>query len=163
MNDDIMEEQVKQWLSEEDLLREVKYDENADFHFIIEFPKDNIMDVVKPKGKDCLVLACATQVAPQHTSLMNSADAKTRKEFLMGLNFGFNSFLVDFELQIANDILQQFVITDQIFEDGLTKNELIKTLKRIFKAKLHCIWLIDEKFGSVSVNVHPSNENDMFI
>ena len=163
MNDDIMEEQVKHWLSEEDLLREVKYDENADFHFIIEFPKDNIMDVVKPKGKDCLVLACATQVAPQHTSLMNSADAKTRKEFLMGLNFGFNSFLVDFELQIANDILQQFVITDQIFEDGLTKHELIKTLKRIFKAKLHCIWLIDEKFGSVSVNVHPSNENDMFI
>ena len=163
MNDDIMEEQVKQWLSEEDLLREVKYDENADFHFIIEFPKDNIMDVVKPKGKDCLVLACATQVAPQHTSLMNSADAKTRKEFLMGLNFGFNSFLVDFELQIANDILQQFVITDQIFEDGLTKNELIKTLKRIFKAKLHCIWLIDEKFGSVSVTVNPSNENDMFI
>lgn len=163
MNDDIMEEQVKQWLSEEDLLREVKYDENADFHFIIEFPKDNIMDVVKPKGKDCLVLACATQVAPQHTSLMNSADAKTRKEFLMGLNFGFNSFLVDFELQIANDILQQFVITDQIFEDGLTKHELIKTLKRIFKAKLHCIWLIDEKFGSVSVTVNPSNENDMFI
>ena len=163
MNDDIMEEQVKQWLSEEDLLREVKYDENADFHFIIEFPKDNIMDVVKPKGKDCLVLACATQVAPQHTSLMNSADAKTRKEFLMGLNFGFNSFLVDFELQIANDILQQFVITDQIFEDGLTKHELIKTLKRIFKAKLHCIWLIDEKFGSVSVTVNPSNQNDMFI
>ena len=163
MNDDIMEEQVKQWLSEEDLLREVKYDENADFHFIIEFPKDNIMDVVKPKGKDCLVLACATQVAPQHTSLMNSADAKTRKEFLMGLNVGFNSFLVDFELQIANDILQQFVITDQIFEDGLTKHELIKTLKRIFKAKLHCIWLIDEKFGSVSVTVNPSNENDMFI
>jgi hypothetical protein len=165
MNDDIMdfEEKVKQWLSEEDLLREVKYDENADFHFIIEFPKENIMDVVKPKGKDCLVLACATQVAPQHLNLMNAADAKTRKEFLMGLNFGFNSFLVDFELQIANDILQQFVITDQIFEDGLTKHELIKTLKRIFKAKLHCIWLIDEKFGSVPVSVNPSNENDMFI
>ena len=36
MNDDIMslEEKTKQWLSEEDMLREVKYDENADFHFI---------------------------------------------------------------------------------------------------------------------------------
>jgi hypothetical protein len=158
-----VEDNVRQWLTDEDLLREVKYDENADFHFIIEFPKDNIMDVVKPIGKDCIVLACATQVAPQHLELMRRADKKTQKEFIMALNFGLNQFLVDFELQIAQDILQQFVITDQIFEDGLTKNELIRTLKRIFKSKLHCIWLIDEKFGTLQMNVTPSNENDMFI
>ena len=56
LNDDIMniEEQVEKWLLDEDLLREMKYDENADYHFIVEFPKDNIMDIVKPKGKDCI-------------------------------------------------------------------------------------------------------------
>ena len=158
-----IEENVKQCLSDEDLLREVKYDENADFHFIIEFPKDNIMDVVKPKGKDCIVVACATQVAPEHLNLMKKADDLTRKDFIMELNFGLNNFLVDFELQVAQDILQQFVVTDQIFEDGLTKNELIKTLKKVFKSKLHCIWLIDLKFGRPTINVAPSNENDMFI
>ena len=157
------EEQVKQWLSEEDLLREVKYDENADFHFIIEFPKENIMDVVKPKGKDCLIIACATQVAPQHLDLMNKSDNITKKDFILALNFGLNNFLVDFELQIVQDVLQQFVITEQIFEDGVTKNELFRTLKRVFKAKLHCIWLIDKTFGSVQINISPSNENDMFI
>jgi hypothetical protein len=158
-----LEENVKEWLSDEDFLREVKYDENADFHYIVEFPKDNIMDVVKPKGKDCIVVACATQVAPQHLDLMNKADNDTQKSFIMELNFGLNSFLVDYELQVSQDILQQFVITDQIFEDGLTKNELIRTLKRIFKSKLHCIWLIDKKFGQLQVNVVSSNENDMFI
>ena len=81
----------------------------------------------------------------------------------MSLNFGLNQFLVDYELQVSNDILQQFVVTDQIFEDGLTKNEFIRTLKRVFKAKLHCIWLIDEKFGSIQVNAAPSNQNDMFV
>ena len=81
----------------------------------------------------------------------------------MELNFGLNSFLVDYELQVSHDILQQFVITDQIFEDGLTKNELVRTIKRVFKAKLQCIWLIDQKFGTLQVNVTPSNENDMFI
>ena len=165
MNDDIMslEEKTKQWLSEEDMLREVKYDENADFHFIVEFPKENIMDVVKPKDKDCLIIACATQVAPQHLDLMKQADKKTQKDFIMDLNFGLNNFLVDFELQIAQDILQQFVVTEQIFEDGINKNEFIKTLKRIFKAKLHCIWLIDKKFGSLQINTTAPNENDMFI
>ena len=155
-----IEENVEKWLLDEDLLREMKYDENADFHFIVEFPKENIMDVVKPKDKDCLVLACATQVAPQHLDLMKSADIKTQKEFIMELNFGLNKFLVDFELQVNQNILQQFIITEQIFEDGLTKDMLIRTLKRVFKSKLHCIWLIDQKFGNVNV---ASNENDMFV
>ena len=158
-----LEEDVKEWLSEEDLLREVKFDENADFHYIIEFPNDNIMDVVKPTDKDCIVIACATQVAPQHKDLMEASDANTRKEFIMEVNFGLNSFLVDYELQVADDILQQFVITDQIFEDGLSKNEMMKTLKRVFKSKLQCIWLINEKFGSLQPNSTASNENDMFI
>jgi len=158
-----IEEKVEQWLSEEDFIREMKYDENADFHFIIEFPNDNIMDVVKPKDKDCIVIACATQVAPQHLSLMESADKKTQKDFIMQLNFGLNQFLVDYELKVSNDILQQFVITEQIFEDGLTKNELVRTIKRVFKSKLHCIWLIDHIFTNPSINVVPSNENDMFI
>lgn len=158
-----LEENVRQWLTDEDLLREVKYDENADFHFIVEFPKDNIMDVVKPTGKDSVIIACATQVAPQHKDLMQSSDDKTRKDFLMELNFGLNNFLVDFELQVAQDILQQFVVTEQLFEDGLNKNEFIRTLKRVFKAKLHCIWLIDKKFGSLQINTTAPNQNDMFI
>jgi hypothetical protein len=158
-----LEENVREWLSDEDLLREVKYDENADFHYIIEFPKENIMDVVKPAGKDCIIAACATQVAPQHLDLMKQSDKKTQKDFIMDLNFGLNNFLVDFELQVSNDILQQFVVTEQIFEDGISKNELFRTLKRIFKAKLHCIWLIDKTFGSLQMNVSPSNENDMFV
>lgn len=158
-----LEDKIKQWLTEEDLLREMKYDENADFHFIIEYPNENIMDVVKPKDKDCLIIACATQVAPEHINLMTSADMNTKKDFILDLNFGLNNYLVDFELQVAEDILRQFVVTDQIFEDGLTKNEFIRTLKRVFKAKLHCIWLIDKKFGTISNITTSTNENDMFI
>lgn len=158
-----IEEQIERWLLDEDCLREMKYDENADFHFIVEFPKENIMDVVKPKDKDCIIIACATQVAPQHLDLMKSADSKTQRDFILDLNFGLNNFLVDFELQVNQNILQQFVITEQIFEDGLTKNEFIRTLKRVFKSKLHCIWLIDKKFGSLN-DIHlRSNENDMFV
>lgn len=158
-----LEEKVKKWLSDEDLLREMKYDETADFHFIIEFPNENIMDVVKPKGKDCIVIACATQVAQQHKDLMMAADNRTKRDFILDLNFGLNSYLVDFELQVNQNILQQFVVTDQIFEDGLTKNEFIKTMKKVFKSKLHCIWLIDKTFGDIQPNGVTSNENDMFV
>ncbi|WP_458456263.1 DUF2299 domain-containing protein [Methanobrevibacter sp.] len=158
-----IEEKVKEWLLDESYLREKKYDENADFHYIIEFPKENIMDVVKPKGKDCIIVACATQVSPEHLDLMTAAKPKTRKDFILELNFGLNRFLVDYELQLNQDLLQQFVITDQIFEDGLTKDSFIRTLKRVFKSKLHCIWLIDKKFGNVTLSHEESNENSMFV
>lgn len=75
---------------------------------------------------------------------MVSADLKTKKDFILELNFGLNNFLVDYELQIHDEMLQQFIITDQIFEDGLTKDNFIKTIKRVFKSKLHCIWLIEK-------------------
>ena len=96
-----IEKEVEKWLLDEDLLMEMKYDENADFHFIVEFPKENIMDVVKPKDKDCIIIACATQVAPQHLNLMQMADPKTQKEFILDLNFGLNQFLVDLNFRLT--------------------------------------------------------------
>ena len=158
-----LEETIKNWLIDEGFLREKKYDENADFHFIVEFPKDNIMDVVKPKGKDCIVIACATQVSPEHINLMTQAESKVQKDFIIDLNMTLNTFLVDYEFQINQNILQQFIITDQIFEDGLTKNEFIKTLKKVFKSKLHCIFLIDKNFGTVAPYQSHDNENSMFV
>ncbi len=158
-----LEENIKNWLIEEGMLREKKVDENAEFHYIIEFPKDNIMDVVKPKGKDCIVVGCATQVAQEHMDLMIESTPENRRNFLLDLQIGINRYLVDFELNVNQDLLQQFIVTDVIFEDGLNKNEFIRTVKRVFKAKLHCIWLIEKKFGSIHTSPQPSNENSMFV
>jgi len=158
-----IEENIQKWLIDEGMFREKKVDDNAEFHYIIEFPKDNIMDVVKPKGKDCIVIGCATQVAQEHISLMTSSSPETRRSFLLDLQFGINKYFVDFELNVNQDLLQQYIITDTIYEDGLTKNEFIRTIKRVFKAKIHCIWLIEKKFGRVSPVQKPSNENSMFV
>ena len=158
-----IEEKIRTWLIDEESLIEKKFDENADFHYIIEFPKENIMDVVKPRGKNCVIIACATQVAQEHLNLMKSSTPENRRDFIFDVQFGLNSYLVDFDLNINKDLLQQFVVTNTIFEDGLTKNEFMKTINRTFKAKLHCIFLINKRFGGISPKPNVSNENDMFI
>ena len=158
-----IEEKIRTWLIDEDNLLEKKFDENAEFHYIIEFPKDNIMDVVKPKNRNCVIIACATQVAKEHLDLMVASTPENRRDFILDLQFGLNSYLVDFDLNVNKDLLQQFVVTDTIFEDGLTKHEFMKTINRVFKAKLHCIFLIDKRFGKLPPKVNVSNENDMFI
>ncbi|WP_413828225.1 DUF2299 family protein, partial [Methanobrevibacter sp. UBA46] len=43
-----------------------------------------------------------------------------------------NQFLLDFELEHPNDVLQRFVITDEIYEDNLNKNNLILCIKKVF-------------------------------
>ncbi len=163
----INEDIVKDWIVDEGIFREKKLDDNADFHYIIEFPKDNIMDVVKPSGKDFIVIACATQVSPQHLELMNKSSPKERSEFLLDLNMSINQFLVDCQLAVdqSSNLLQQYVITYQIFEDGLSKNSLFDALKRVFKSKIQCVWLIERTFGTVGAptTTEPSNENSMFI
>ena len=45
----IDEEQVRNWLMEEDIIREKIFDENANFHYIINFPTNNTMDIINPK------------------------------------------------------------------------------------------------------------------
>ena len=162
----INEEDVKNWIVDEGTFREKKVDDNADFHFIVEFPKDNIMDVVKPKGKDFIVVACANQVSPQHLELMAAASDSEKAKFLLKTNMEINRFLVDCQLAVdqSTNLLQQYVITYQIFDDGLTKNSLFDALKRVFKAKIQCVWLIEKNFGIVNnIPSKPSNENSMFI
>ena len=105
------------------------------------------MDVVKPKEKDVIVIGCATQVAPEHISLMQNASPQEKNKFLFDISTNLNLFLVDYELKVDQDILQQYVVTDNIYEDGLTKDALFKTIKRVFKAKLHCIMLLNYDFG----------------
>lgn len=160
----INEQDVKNWLTDEGVFREKTVDDNADFHFVIEFPKDNIMDIVKPKGKDTLIIGCATQVAPEHINLMQNSSSKVKSKFLFDVSTNLNLFLVDYELKVDQDILQQFVITDNIYEDGLSKDNLYKTIKKVFKAKLHCIMLLNYDFGNSTPDISKShNENSMFV
>ncbi len=162
----IKEEKIKDWIVDEGIFREKKLDDNADFHYIIEFPNDNIMDVVRPKGKDFIIIACATQVSPQHLELMAASSAEVRQNFLLDANMCINQFLVDCQLAVEqnSNILQQYVITYQIFDDGITKNNLFDAFKRVFKSKIQCVWLIEKTFGTVKNKpTEPSNENSMFI
>ena len=67
--------------------------------------------------------------------------------------------LLDFELEHPNDQLKRFIITEDIFEDALTKHLLIKSIKKVFKGKLQCIWILGKTYGSIPNNrINMSND-----
>ena len=152
----IDEEQVRNWLLEEDIIREKIYDENANFHYLINFPNNNTMDIINPKSKeDVLIIGCATEVSQEEQRIIKSSSKDMNQEFIWKIRFSLNEMLLDFELEHPNDQLTRFIITEDIFEDGLTKHVLIKTIKKVFKGKLQCIWILGKTYGSIQENTLP--------
>jgi len=157
----ILENKIKRWLTEEGLLGQIVDDENANFHFIVNYPEDHVIDVIQPKDKEDLVLvACATSVSPEHLSKIRELSESKREEFLWQVRFSLNKFLVDFQLEHPRNILESYLVTDEIYDDALTKDRLISTIKKVFKAKLHVLWLIQKKFGEKKDEFH---EDTMYV
>lgn len=145
---------ILNWLNEEGLLKQEIQDESANFHFIVNYPQDHMMDLISPKGKeDMILIGCATEIAEEQKNLIKKAPIQVNENFIWAIRFNLNQFLVDFELEHPNSQLEKFLITEEIFEDGLSKNEIIHTFKRIYKAKLQCLWLLEKTFGQKTINV----------
>lgn len=161
----VLKDDIYKWLVEENLFKQELMDNNANFHFTIEYPEKNIMDVIQPKGKnDIIVIGCATKVAPEHLQLMQQESDDVREEFLWDVKFSLNNFLLNFDIKTDYNLLTQFIITDDLYADSISKHNLIKTIQKLFKAKLNCVWLIEKTFGTTSPqNIHPDNENSMFV
>jgi len=149
----IDEKQIRDWLADEGLFKEKIHDDTANFHFIINYPEGHVLDLIQPKGKDDLiVIGCATEVAPEQLSVIRTSSEIKKQKFIWELRLSLNQFLLDLNLNHPNNELQSFFITDEIFEDGLTKNHLIFVIKKVFKGNLHCIWLLGKYFGEIDPN-----------
>jgi len=159
-----IENRIQKWLSDEGLFRQKVPDENTNFHFIINYPEGHVLDVIQPKGKeDMILIACATNVSPEHQAEIRKLSAKKRENFIWDLRFLLNNQLVDFQLQHPENILQNFVITEEIFEDGLSKDRLISTVKKIFRAKLQGIWKIQMEFGIGEDGSESIQQDNMYV
>ncbi len=151
----IDESKIIKWLTDEGLLNKKIQDQNANFHYIINYPQDHMMDLIQPVGKeDMILIGCATEIAEEQKKMISQSSKQIKENFIWAMRFTLNQFLVDFELEHPDNELNRFLITDEIFEDGLTKNELIHTIKRIYKSKLQCLWLIDKTFSSKSIDLN---------
>lgn len=144
-----IEDNVQKWLTDSNLFKKKVQDDNTNFHFLINYPEGNAMDVIQPKGNDDLVVVgCATNVSPEHLSEMRNLSNKKKEELIWDFRFLLNSQGVDFQLQHPENILQGFLVTEEIFEDGLSKDRLISSVKKVFRAKLMGVWKIQKEFGS---------------
>ena len=152
---------IQKWLVEENLLKNKIPDENSTFHYIINYPENHSMDIIQPLGKpDLILIGCATEIAQEQREQMKNSKKQEREDYIWDIRYTLNTQLLDFNLQIENNNeLKQFIITDKIYEDGLNKNTFIKTIEKVFKSKIQCIWKLEQKFNLQETQ----DENNMYI
>lgn len=159
----IEEKKIREWLVAEGLFKEQISDDTANFHFLINYPEEHVLDIIQPKHKeDMILIGCASEIAPEQVALIKDSPDKKKEKFIWDIRFALNQFLLDFELEHPDNVLQRFVISEEIYEDGLTKNSLIMGIKKVFKGKLQCIWITGKAFGEGGEGTK-ANDNSMFV
>lgn len=153
-----MENKIQKWLVDEGYFNKKIPDENSNFHFLLNYPEGHILDLIQPLNKkDMVVIGCATNVSPEHVMQIQKLSDKEKEEFLWDFKFCLNNFLVDFQLEHPDNVLKSYVISDELYEDGLTKNNLILSLKKVFRAKLQGLWKIQKNFGTNEIESKQSD------
>ncbi|MGZ7135357.1 MAG: DUF2299 family protein, partial [Methanobacterium sp.] len=97
-----------------------------------------------------------------HQTEIRLLDLDKREKFTWEFRFLLNNHSVDFQLQHPENVLASFLITDEIYDDGLTKDRLISSIKKIFRAKLQGIWKIQMEFGMHDEGQN-INQDNMFV
>ena len=62
-----------------------------------------------------------------------------------------NSFPVGFQMNHPEKVLQGFMVTAEIYEDGLSKDRFMSAILDVHRAKLAGVWEINKRFGTQGI------------
>jgi len=143
-------EKVKSWLVEEGIYREEVPDEDARYHFAVEFPPGSGMrsEIIQPKDKkDLLLIVSGVELAEIHYNALRSMPKTKRDELLWEIRFELLFRDSDFQIIPSAEDFRRIQFVRPIYFDGLTKDKLFECLRENFKCKLYIIWKMNQLFG----------------
>ena len=152
-------EQIQGWLKQEKLSVKVQQDMRAEAHFLIKYPAGNqghMFAVVVPKGRDLVAISSMTRVDEGQQKEMAKHMVEDREEWLEWVHEGRLQLIrsaVDWGIHMGHNgeekpgPLQAFNVSLPIWFDGLTKNEFMHALRRLWLAKLGVIHEIKYSYG----------------
>ena len=153
-----IEDRVRNWLSGEGLEIKERDDPRADFHFLVRYPPTkhgHLFNVLSPKERNLLVISSVTQVdAGQQDEMTKHAntDPEGWEEWLHDTRLQLTRAHVDWVLHVGHGEqkpgpLQAFNLSMPTWFDGVTQNEVMQTLRRLWLSKLSLIHEIKFSYG----------------
>jgi len=153
-----MEERIRDWLTSEGLEVKVREDPRADFHLLVRYPPTkhgHVFNVLSPKDRNLLVISSVTQVDEGQQNEMSKHgvdDPNGWEEWLHETRLHLTRGHVDWVLHVGHGKdkpgpLQAFNLSMPIWFDGVTQNEVMQTLRKLWLSKLSIIHEIKFSYG----------------
>ena len=150
---------VRKWLDEERLFVKQQNDLRAHAHFLIKYPQGkqgHMFAVVVPKNRDLVAISSMTRVDEgQQNEMTNhmTEDKDGWAEWIHEARLQLINSAVDWGIHMGHKDnkkpgpLQAFNVSLPIWFDGITKNEFMHSLRRLWLAKLGIIHEIKYSYG----------------
>lgn len=144
-------EAIKKWLTENNhKVNEIK-DENANFHFEIDYPlsSQKRQRVIQPKEyPGLIVILNGVSLAPEHMEKLKKMKEEKREglysEIRKDLIFAENSYDMNLD---DGGVAKQIQFSYEFYFDALTKTHLFKGLLLNHRTLLYIVTKFNEKFG----------------
>ena len=139
---------VKSWLIEEGIFKSEVPDENADWHYVVEFPigSGQVSDIIKVKGKDIVVVVSGIILADEHYRALHSLPPEKKKKLIFKWKMDLLFRKAEFRMLPDAENLRQIEFQIPIYLEELSKPKLMEALREIFKCKLYVIWSVNHEF-----------------
>lgn len=142
----MIEALIRKYLDEEGIYKDEISNPNLAFGYSFTFPpgfnNGHLMQVFRPKKKDCILIYIGTEINDDQVKILESMDEK--EDFFQTLR----KYLVMKDVFFGIDILNgRYEIVDQIFlkNDGtISKNALYQSIRRVFNCAMYGDLLLSE-------------------
>lgn len=142
---------IKKWLNENHHQASEIKDENAHFHFEIDYPigTQKKQRIIQPKEyPGLIVLLNGVSLAPEHIEKLKKMKEEKREEFYAEIRkdliFAENSYDMNLD---EDGIVKQVQFSYEFYFDGLKKTNLFRGLLLNHRALLYIVSKFNERFG----------------
>lgn len=154
-----VEQSVRKWLASERMEIREQNDSRALMHLLVKYPpgkNGHMFAVVIPKGRDLLAISSMTRVDGGQQKAMQemiNTEVEEWRTWVHDCRIQLISSGADWAVHMGHapkgkfGPLQAFNVSEPIWFDGISKNEVMQTLRRLWLAKLGIIHEIKYTFG----------------
>ena len=150
---------IKKWLNENHHQVSEIEDENAHFHFEIDYPigTQKRQRIIQPKEyPGLIVLLNGVSLAPEHIEKLKKIKEEKREEFYAEIRkdliFAENSYDMNLD---EDGIVKQVQFSYEFYFDGLKKTNLFRGLLLNHRALLYIVSKFNERFGVPTLPTMP--------
>jgi hypothetical protein len=145
-----MRKRIEGWLREEGQFAKYLKDENANWVILANHPKNQpttitIFNPLTSPGR--VVLQMVLNIAGDAQEPFRKMNRKEREALLLELRMEANRRPTEYGMVHPEGVLQRITFSYEIFEDGLTKNELFRGMREVYKSLLQAQWLLQMRLG----------------